>query len=287
MKVPERLRDRLHREFALDLDQISPELRVCIERLETLEEIATNRSEPMPEEVALLSQPSSDFPVQIVLVTGDAARREVFRLRYESFLAAGWIEPSQETELRDSFDALPTTVIVAAQSAGRLMATLRIALRTPRSEDPALPCELEFPAETAALRSRFDRIAEFSRIAIDPGMSNTSVKATLYGSLVRTGFVVARIAEIDYALAAVHTQVSAFYRHMIGFKRLATATAFGNIEEPTHLLGCEGSALFTRAGQRSNFFQVGASELASARRLLDRHHPEIIPKDPSRRAVHR
>lgn len=238
-------------------------------------------------EATRLNTPTEAFPISISLALGDRQRERAFRLRHDSFVESGWIEPQVSGVLSDAFDELPTSILVEAIAEGRTVATLRIAMSGPLTDAPSLPCELEFPKDIADVRARLGpRLAEFSRVAIDPEITNTSFKTTLYGGMVRTAFIIVWAADIDYAFAAVHERVSSFYRHMIGFDRLARSPSYGIIAEPTELLGCPGARLFQRAALRSRFFQVQPGELERAHTLLRRHYPalSIVDMPQSQRA---
>ncbi|MDX2307123.1 MAG: GNAT family N-acyltransferase [Hyphomicrobium sp.] len=289
-----RLRERLEQEFAIRFDDLSTDMKICVERIEQHEQPALPDDHGRPDtavgtgfdsrlelsDATRLNSPTDAFPISIGLALSCSQRERVFQLRHDSFVEAGWITPQASRAFSDAFDDLPTSVLVEAVADGRAVATLRIAMATPQSMAPSLPCEVEFPREIADVRARTGgRLAEFSRVAIAPDITNTSFKTTLYGGMVRTAFILVWAAGIDYAFAAVHERVSDFYRHMIGFDRLARSSSFGIIAEPTELLGCPGARLFQRAAQRRSFFHVDADEIEHARVLLQRHFPALAVDD--------
>ena len=74
---------------------------------------------------------------------------------------------------------------------------------------------LRATAEVRALDAAGNRrILEFSRMGVDPPLTNNSVRTTLYASLVRAGFILAHAAEVNVAVIAVHRRFSPFYQAM-------------------------------------------------------------------------
>jgi len=272
MQELDTLSAELVRDYGLRDEELSPELRLCVGRLEELRRREKNGSADDDLDFKL-GAPSKNFPIDLNIAVSSEQRREIYRLRAGAFRESGWIDGSQQ-EFSDEFDELPSAILIAATSRGRLVGTIRISVNgQPRS----MPCELVFPEEIAAIKnSGRGRMAEFCRIAVDPAITNSSFRATLYGCLVRTALLVARAAEVDYAFAAVHQRISRFYQHMFGFSRLAKSPGYGIINQPTHLLGLEFQSLIRRSGERNGFFHVAPPEVATARRHLSLSHPVLV-----------
>lgn len=272
MQELDTLSAELVRDYGLRDEELSPELRLCVGRLEELR----RREKIADAEDAVdfkLSTPSKNYPIDLNIAVSKRQKQEIFRLRAEAFRESGWIDGSQ-LEFSDEFDELPSAILIAATSRGRLVGTIRISVD---GQPRAMPCEIEFPEEIAAINNEGrGRLAEFCRIAVDPTITNSSFRATLYGCLVRTAMLVARAAEVDYAFAAVHQRISRFYQHMFGFSRLAKSAGYGIINQPTHLLGLEFQSLIRRSGERNGFFHVAPSEVAIARRHLSVSHPVLF-----------
>lgn len=277
MEDGQTLRAELARDFDLEATDLSPELQLCIARLEEL-----RRREADPDDgniriarkVFPLRGPASDDPIELSLVSGFDS--EIAELRAKAYERAGWIN-DEAAIVADEFDRLSTAIVVAATSGGRLVGTIRVSAKIGGQVSAGMPCELEFPAKLGEIgRALPDgRFAEFCRVAVDPDISSRSFRTTLYGSLVRAAVMVAWAAEVDYALVAVHSAISRFYQHMCGFQRLATSRGYGIIKQPTHLLGADFDALVRRSSERSGFFHIGRDEVIRVGEHLRRAHPAL------------
>lgn len=268
----------LARDFDMEAGELTPELQLCIARLE---ELRRREADPDDDRISIaqkffpLRAPTSDHPIELSLVSGlDADIRD---LRAKAYERAGWI--ADETSIvRDDFDRSPTAIAVAATSGGRLVGTIRVSVRPRGLASAGMPCELEFPAKLGGIIQTLPhgKFAEFCRVAVDPDIGSRSFRTTLYGSLVRAAVMVAWAAEVDYALVAVHAAISRFYQHMCGFERLATSRGYGIIKEPTHLLGADFAALVRRTSERSGFFHIGRDEVRRVGEHLRKAHPALF-----------
>lgn len=269
----ETLSAELVRDYGLTDQDLSPELRLCVDRIDELRRREAVDTVPSFR----LEAPTKNFPIELSIAVTPQQKREVYALRGEAFHASGWID-ERASAFSDEFDDLETAILIAASSRDRLVGSIRISVDA-GSPHAAMPCEIEFPETLAKIKSSPERgrLAEFCRIAVDPTISNSSFRATLYGSLVRTALVVAQAAEVDYAFAAVHSRISRFYQHMCGFSRLAKSDAYGIIDQPTQLLGLEFQALMRRSGERNGFFHIKPAEVALARQHLTLTHPALGP----------
>jgi N-acyl-L-homoserine lactone synthetase len=213
---------------------------------------------------------SKNFPLALRIYCSTSDLGDLFRLRYRAFREAGWIESNPEGRFSDRFDRLPSTFAVGAFHKGNCVGSVRLAFGGLGYERCSMPCEVQFPQEIAQLadadRGRF---IEFSRMAVEPSLTNRSFRTTLYASLVRAGFILSYAANVDVALIAVHKKISLFYQHMCGFRVVARSESYVGIAEPTHLLAREFHALDARRQQRNAFFSFSEEEIARARRTLN------------------
>jgi len=206
------------------------------------------------------------FPIRLRLFSARSDKREIYRLRYRAFVAAGWIEGGAKGLFADRYDELPTSFSIAAFNDGNCVGALRFAFGGRGSPSGSMPCEEEFPDLVQALTALDNkRLVEFGRMAIEPTLTNNSFRATLFGSLARSACIVATAAEADVALIAVHARLSRFYQSMCGFEVLGTSNAYAEIREPTHFLGREFRALDDRRRERNTFFDVTGEEVESMR----------------------
>ncbi len=261
------LSDELVHDFDIRSEHLSPELRLCVDRIDEL-----RRREKAS--LARLPAPAADYPIDLEIAVTAEQRGRIFQLRADAFAQAGWVAPGTEAVF-DEFDELPTAVQVMATSGDRLVGTIRINIRADDGYKAALPCEREFPAELANVRAQAGTLAEFCRVAIAPDLRNRSFRTTLYGSLIRSATTIAHGAGVDFALVAVHANMSLFYQRMCGFKRLAKARAYGIIVEPTHLLGAEFGTLLKRSSHRNAFFHIKDCDTRAIRTALAFTHPRL------------
>lgn len=264
----ETLSAELKGEFDIRAEDLSPELQLCVDRIDML------RKQDRGDCDTRLAPPAGDYPIEFSVARTAKEYNEIFQLRRLAFAEAGWIDPETDS-VTDPLDDLPTSVLVAARAEGRLVGSLRVSIGPQGSRVPSLPCEIEFPGELQTVRKDFKRPAEFCRVAIDPELSNRSFRTTLYGNLVRSAMLVAQAARVDFALAAVHSKLSLFYQHMIGFRPIAKSDGYGVIQQPTHLLGGRFVDLVERSNRRNKFFHVAESDVLSARRVLQLTHPRL------------
>ena len=152
---------------------------------------------------------AKNFPISLDIYSSNSDMTELHRLRYRAFLAAGWIKENDVGTLSDRFDGLDTTVTIGAFHKGACIGALRLAFGGTHAPPLSMPCEDEFSNEVDALIAKGDRrLVEFSRMAVEPTLSNKSFRTTLYASLIRAGMILTTASHVDVALAAVHKNVS-------------------------------------------------------------------------------
>ncbi len=212
---------------------------------------------------------AKNFPIALRIYPSTSDKSELYRLRYRAFRAAGWIAENPHAAFSDDYDLLPSTFAIGAFHNGQCIGSLRLAIGGAGAQG-SMPCEEQFPAEVGSLvAGGSKRLVEFSRMAVEPALTNNSFRTTLYASLVRAGFILTYAADVDVALIAVHRKFSPFYQAMCGFKVIAKSDGYGGIPEPTHFLGRELGELDTRRRQRNAFFTFSPEEIERARHTLD------------------
>jgi N-acyl-L-homoserine lactone synthetase len=212
---------------------------------------------------------AKNFPVALRIYSSTADKSELYRLRYRAYCDAGWIAVNAQGEFADRFDRLASTFSIGAFHNGDCIGSLRLAFGGAGPTPHSMPCEEEFPDEIRVLTTpERNQLIEFSRMAVEPSLTNNSFRTTLYASLVRAAFILSYAAQVDFALIAVHKRVSPFYQAMCGFKVLGKSESYAGIGQPTHLLGREFRALDNRRQRRSAFFTVSDEEIDRARETL-------------------
>lgn len=216
---------------------------------------------------------SKNFPIILRVFSSKCDKADLYRLRYRAFRAAGWIEEDTKGEFVDRYDQLASSFSIGAFHNGACIGSLRLAFGGDESPPLSMPCEGPFAHEIASLAaSGHSRFIEFSRMAVEPTLTNNSFRTTLYASLVRAGFISSSAGNVDIALIAVHEKFSPFYQRMCGFEVLGASKSYAGILEPTHLLGREMHALNDRRRQRNAFFDFSEDEIESARAVLAAAH---------------
>jgi hypothetical protein len=211
---------------------------------------------------------AKNYPISLRIYSSTSDQNELYRLRYRAFREAGWIAENTQGKFSDRYDRLSSTFAIGAFHGGECIGSLRLAFGGAGAHQ-SMPCEEQFPGEVRSLvDAGSPRLIEFSRMAVEPSLTNNSFRTTLYASLVRAGFILTHAGEIDVALIAVHKKFSAFYQAMCGFRVIGKSDGYAGITEPTHFLGREFSALDSRRRQRNAFFTFSPDEIERARQTL-------------------
>jgi N-acyl-L-homoserine lactone synthetase len=228
------------------------------------------------------------FPISLSTLGPAADKRAIYSLRYRSFRAAGWIGPCTTKAFEDRYDGLDTSLSIAAHHGGACVGTIRLTFGGDGHGSETMPAQANFPAELGRLGAAgHRRLVEFTRLAVEPDLANTSFRTTLYGTLVRAATVVALAGRVDYAVVAVHEKLSKVYRALCGFEVLARAAGYGDIAEPTHLLGREFAALNARRSLRNAFFRITPHDVAVARQALVSVAPRLARANGVEAAIRR
>lgn len=210
------------------------------------------------------------------IVTSPAARTACFALRlraYEQYLS---IADMPENGLyTDLFDDLPTTLVVGAYDEGRLIASMRLCFSRTWDSLATLPCAAHYPALAAVKRDSSGAFMEVSRVAIDPAITNTSYRTTLYASLVRLGLIAAEAGGVSMVLIATQASSEKFYRYMLGFGRIGEPALYPPGDFKITLLGGDMRQARLRQKAQNSFFRIGQDEIARMRLALADH--ALIP----------
>ncbi len=222
------------------------------------------------------SDTKNKFPLDIKIFGPGTDKRAIYDLRYRAFIEAALITPRDDKSFSDEYDELSTTTTLAAFHRDACIGSFRLTFGHGEADNITMPCQTIFP-EVAALKAHgYNALVEFTRLAIAPELTNTSFRATLYGTLVRAGFLVADAGGADYGLISINPSQVKFYEMMCGFKETARAHNYPGITvtAPAVLLGRSFKALDARRTTRNPFFRIAPHEVANARALLFPHTEE-------------
>lgn len=212
---------------------------------------------------------AKNFPIALRIFSSASDKTEIYRLRYRAFREAGWIAENEACEFVDRYDDLSSSVTIGAFHEGACIGSLRLAFGGAGHPAETMPCEEQFSDEIRKLdAASLDRLVEFSRMAIEPSLTNRSFRTTLYASLVRAGLILSAAGRIETALIAVHRRISPFYQAMCGFKVIGRSEAYAGIEEATDFLALRFGEMEKRRRRSNAFFALTEQEIGSARQTM-------------------
>lgn len=208
-------------------------------------------------------------PISLRVFSNTTDRQEIYRLRYRAYLESKLIEPSPGESFSDTYDALQTSKTLGAFYNGVCVGSVRLAFGTGGSRTATMPCQSIFGDVAQVASAKSGTLVEFTRMVVDPAITNNSMRSTLYGAIVRGGMVVCNAGQADFALIAVMPKMTAFYRMMCGFNVLAEPRPYPGISEETNLMGRSFKALDDRRSGRNRFFNITPLEVDAVRPLFD------------------
>ncbi len=216
----------------------------------------------LPVKTVVGSEPS---PITLRIFGHESDRQEIYALRYRAYHDADLIDASAGRSFKDEYDDLPTTKTVGAFYNGVSVGAYRLAFGDGGATLPTMPCQSVF-ADVAQLSSPSGgKLVEFTRMVVDPAITNNSLRSTLYGAIVRGGMIVCNAGDADFALIAVLPKMMKFYKFMCGFEYIAGPRPYPGVTMSTNLMGRGFRGLDARRSDRNRFFTITEAELASAR----------------------
>ena len=208
------------------------------------------------------------FPLDLRVFSPGSDKRDVYALRYRAFIKDGVITPREDNLFSDAYDELETTCTLAAYQGTTCLGSFRLAFGEGRTGEATMPCQSIFN-EVGTLEAKgFRRLVEFGRMVVEPAITNTSFRTTLYATLVRAGLIVAQAGRTDFGLISVHPNLAKFYELMCGFKRIARAETYPGINAPAVLLGRDFRVLDHMRRKQNPFFAITPTEVTHARAQL-------------------
>jgi N-acyl-L-homoserine lactone synthetase len=212
---------------------------------------------------------TTQSPFDMRIVTRDAERSDVFALRlraYEQFMQPDHVAVADEYS--DEFDSLPTTVLMGAYDGEKLVGAMRLCFSPAWETLDTLPCAPYYPALKQLKRTAKSSLMEVSRFSLEPTLSNTSYRTTLYASLVRASLMAAEAAEVSKILIGTRPDWVRFYKYMLGFELIGEPALYPPGDIKIAMLA--GSLAQAKARQRMQnaFFRITDAEIISLRRTL-------------------
>lgn len=211
---------------------------------------------------------TAKFPFDIHVITDPENRDDAYALRYRAYHASGILDDDASSQFHDRADRFASTAVVIAYDKGKCVGTVRICFSHPWLPVSTLPCAPYYPALKDIKRSAAGALVEVGRMAIDPDITNTSYRTTLYAALVRAGFIAAQAGGASYVLVTAKESGVAFYKAMLGFKVVGEPAHYPPGDIPiTLLVGTIGDAQLKQRAQNA-FFRITLDEIGSMRAAL-------------------
>jgi hypothetical protein len=211
---------------------------------------------------------SANFPLELKIFGPGTDKTAIYALRYRAFIEGGVIVPRDDGLFSDAYDDLDTTTTIAAFDRETCVGTFRLAFGQGKPGANTMPCQSIFDEVGELGASGYHRLVEFTRMVIEPELTNTSFRTTLYATLVRAGLIIAHAARVDYGLISIHPDKVRFYEMMCGFRPMARAEAYPGIIAPTVLLGRDFDALDEKRTRQNPFFKISSAEVTGARGIM-------------------
>jgi hypothetical protein len=173
--------------------------------------------------------------ISVGAMTSSADREECLRIRYRAYHSLGVLPESADGRFADRFDELGSTLMLGVRHERGLVATMRLCFSRDGGDGENLPCFDVFPEMGGLRRDVGGVIVELSRLAIDPSVTNTSYKSTLYAAMIRYSFSHLTTEGVSLALIGAQQKSLPFYKHVMGFVAVGAAQFYPPGELPITL----------------------------------------------------
>ncbi|MBX9683740.1 MAG: autoinducer synthase [Hyphomicrobium sp.] len=230
---------------------------------------------------------TAKFPFDMHVTTNGMDRSDAYALRFKAYDAAGYPPEEGAGSFSDPADGFATTAVIAAYDNGKCVGTLRVCFSYPWQPISNLPCSPYFPAIKAVKAVATSAVVEVGRLAIDPDITNTSYRTTLYAALVRAAFIAAQAGGASDILLTARPTAVPFYKAMLGFKPVGGTAIYPPGDAAITLLaGSIGDAEQKQRAQNA-FFRITPEEIASMRIALGEAiaQPVHVDRQPRRMGV--
>jgi N-acyl-L-homoserine lactone synthetase len=218
-----------------------------------------------------------------LVTSSDSAARDIFRLRYRSYHDAGELPELEDGSWSDAFDNLSSTFHLAVYDSGRMLGVLRLCFSEMSLPGQTLLCGDIYP-EVKTLRAKtHGPIVEMGRLGLDPGIKNTSFRATVYGSLVRSAILVCMAAEVETLLAGTQAKWQMFYKRILGFSNIAEPRHYPPGKQKIILVGREMGASSPARFGLNPFFKIEDTDISDVRSKL---HDLLVWRNPLAKPHH-
>lgn len=169
--------------------------------------------------------------VRYKVLTDPNDLEQIYRLRYDCYLAEATIAENDTGLMTDPFDNTANSVHIAVEIEGEILAAVRLHLVSRLS--PISPTLEVFP-EVLDRVMHGQTVLDPTRFVIDP--SARKKRVPVHFLALRIPFLAAIYYDIDLALAPVRSEHTAFYRRYLGYKQEMEPRGYPSLTKPIHLL---------------------------------------------------
>ena len=210
----------------------------------------------MPREAAgasLFNEAAAELLRRVAFRRADdpEIKRDIYRLRYRSYLREGAIGPNPDRRFEDRYDLLPNTASFGVFVDDNLAASLRLSIS--RDVDTELPGMTVFPDILGPMLAAGNKIIDPTRFVVDEAFGRMFSKLP-YVTL-KIIWMALDYFEADTMLATVRTEHQAFYRRFFGHRLLCPARPYPSLLKPICLMTLDYTdpAVRDRVNQRYPF----------------------------------
>jgi hypothetical protein len=170
--------------------------------------------------------------IEYAEAASEAERGEIFRLRYDSYLAEGAIDPNPEHLFTDDYDRLDNCWIFGVRLAGELVSSVRFHVISKASrKGPALDV---FPDIVSPLVESGMTLVDPTRLVVSRAASRQHPELPYL--TVRIACMASEYFNAGSCLATVRVEHLAFYQRIFGFVPVCDPRPYPTLKRPIALM---------------------------------------------------
>jgi hypothetical protein len=170
--------------------------------------------------------------IEYAEAASETEREEIFRLRYESYLAEGAIDPNPEHRFSDDYDKLDNCWIFGIKLAGELVSSVRFHVISKASRrGPALDV---FPDIVSPMIESGMTLVDPTRLVVSRSASRHHPELPYL--TVRIACMASEYFNAGSCLATVRVEHLAFYQRIFGFVPVCEPRPYPTLKRPIALM---------------------------------------------------
>ena len=194
--------------------------------------------------------------IEVRAAGDEAARDEIFRLRYHAYRKEGAIAARPDKRFEDAFDHTPNVRIFGLYLEGMLASSVRVHVAS--RDFPQSPALAVFADILRPVIDRNGIVVDPTRLVSDPSLS-ADMPGLSYLT-VRLGFVASQYFDADLGLATVREEHRAFYRRTFRLDELSEPRMYPGLRKPIVMMGKSFAASRDETLARYPFMNSTAEE---------------------------